>query len=354
MFSTSIFITELYFLEKYFKTNNWKYLISLPILSILLINMHASMWLMLFCFWLPFFLNTFNFKLGKIESKKKDKKYLIIFGILMVVCGLVNPYGIKAMTYVLTSYGIPEINNFVAEMKIPDIHNLTGIITYLELTIVVMYYIIFNKNKIQLRHFLILIGTLYLSVSSVRGILFFIIAAIYPIAINYKDNFKNNELVNKTGIIIFGIFAIILIIIPFYIMVKNKLYIMDNVIENGVNYIVKNENDLSNLKVYCRYECNYAEWVGLKTYIDTRAEVFLKKNNKKEDIFVELYNLQNGSIDYNEFINKYNFDYLIVYKGDMIYKNLVNDSNYKMVYDNKENYKNKKNIQVGYSVFKRI
>ena len=354
MFSTSILITELYFLEKYFKTNNWKNLISLPILSILLINMHASMWLMLFCFFLPFFLDTFNFKLGRLESKKKNRKYLLVFAIVAAICGLVNPYGIKAMTYVLTSYGIPEINNFVAEMKIPDIHTLSGFITYAELAIVVIYYVVFNKNKIQLRYFFLLVGTLYLSISASRGILFFIISSIYPIAINYKDKFKNNENVDNKGIRMFIIFMILLIIVPSTIIIKNKSYVMDNVIGKGIDYIVENEDNIKDLKVYCRYECNYAEWVGLKPYIDTRAEVFLKKNNKKADIFIELYDLQKGMIDYKEFLDKYDFDYLVVYIHDILYSKLLNDDNYEIVYENKIDKKDRKNDQTKYFVFKKI
>ena len=354
MFSTSILITELYFLEKYFKTNNWKNLISLPILSILLINMHASMWLMLFCFWLPFFLDTFNFKLGRLESKKKDRKYLFIFAIIAALCGFINPYGIKAMSYVLTSYGIPEINNFVAEMKIPDIHTLSGFITYMELAIVIIYYVVFNKNRIQLRYFFLLIGTLFLSISASRGILFFIISSIYPIAVIYKDKFRNNENVDNKGIKMFIIFIILLIIIPSTIIIKNKSYVMDNIIGNGIDYIVKNEDDIKDLKIYCRYECNYAEWVGLKTYIDTRAEVFLKKNNKKADIFVELYDLQSGMIDYKKFLDKYDFDYLVVYIYDFLYDKLLDDENYEIVYENKIDKNDRKNKQTRYLVFKKV
>jgi hypothetical protein len=82
------------------------------------------------------------------------------------------------------------------------------------------------------------------------------------------------------------------------------------------------------------------EYRGYNCYIDPRAEVFLKANNKKEDILIEYYDLQNTrSINSNEFIKKYDFDYLLLNKeGDALYYDLRNYPNdlYEIVYEDKE------------------
>ena len=71
----------------------------------------------------------------------------------------------------------------------------------------------------------------------------------------------------------------------------------------------------------------FYSYYGYKTYIDTRAELFIKKNNHKEDIFHEFYLIMNGKILYDEFLNKYQFHYLVVDKREPFYKYLKSDYN---------------------------
>ena len=70
-----------------------------------------------------------------------------------------------------------------------------------------------------------------------------------------------------------------------------------------------------------------------KPYIDSRAEVFIKKNNKKEDVLDEYYKLLNGDLDMNLFINKYKFDYIIVNSYEKFYDFIKESSDYELVYE---------------------
>ena len=97
------------------------------------------MWLMVFCMWLPFLLNTL--------STRKEKKHLLIFGILMFIVGFINPYGYKSMSYVLTSYGVSEINDLVFEMQPISIHSVLGIIIYVIIFSIILFYVINKKKK---------------------------------------------------------------------------------------------------------------------------------------------------------------------------------------------------------------
>lgn len=348
MFSYPLLMTELYFLEKYFKNGNWKDLIPLPIISLILINCHASMWLMLFCMWLPFLLNTFKYKIGKVESTRKEKKHLLIFGILMFIVGFINPYGYKSMSYVLTSYGVSEINDLVFEMQPISIHSVLGIIIYVIIFSIILFYVI-NKNvkKIESRYIFLFLGSLYLSLASYRSYIFIILTSIYPIAIQIKDSFyyikekKNYKYKN-----LFISMVLLFIVVPYIFISKNKLYIMAADYLDGTNYLYKNEkNNLKNIRLYCNYgRCNYSEWLGIKGYMDSRAEIFLKANNKKEDIFKELYYLQKGKIYYKDFLNKYNFNYLFVDENDYLYQMLLHDEEYDQIYSN---YTRKKDYKLG-------
>ena len=97
--------------------------------------------------------------------------------------------------------------------------------------------------------------------------------------------------------------------------------------------------------------------MGIKCYIDPRAEVFLKKNNLKEDIMEEYYLLQIGKIDVSSFLEKYKFSYLLVPETDYLYDNMSDVDNYKIVYNNisiNEFSVDTYNEKIKYKIYKRI
>ena len=71
--------------------------------------------------------------------------------------------------------------------------------------------------------------------------------------------------------------------------------------------------------------------------------MFLKSNNHKEDIMREYYFLQNGLLDYDKFINKYNFTHMIITKTDSLYDKVSKDKRYKIIYKGK-----------GYKIYERV
>ena len=85
IFTFVILLIELLLLEKYSKTHNWKYLIGLPILSIIQINLHASMWYFLFLFILPYIANAIYIK-GVTVDKIKLKPLLLVLIPMLIIC----------------------------------------------------------------------------------------------------------------------------------------------------------------------------------------------------------------------------------------------------------------------------
>lgn len=65
-------ILVLYVMELYSKTNNKKYLLFLPLISLMQINIYGMFFLMLFIFMLPYVVNAFKFNFKDNNQKNMD------------------------------------------------------------------------------------------------------------------------------------------------------------------------------------------------------------------------------------------------------------------------------------------
>ena len=66
-------IITLYLLEKYTNTNNKKYLIPLPFISLLEVNMHGMYFFILLIYTIPYIVDSFKINILSIESTKSEK-----------------------------------------------------------------------------------------------------------------------------------------------------------------------------------------------------------------------------------------------------------------------------------------
>lgn len=331
IFTFIILLTELYILESFYRKKS-KIILLLPLLSLIQINMHSSMWLMLIVFMLPFIVNM-------IFDKNKDVLYLIGMIPLMLLVGFINPYGIENMLYVFNSYNQKEISLFVVEMHNTTVgfgqYYLYGDLFFGVVFILTMIYILAKKGTIKIRFLLLTVGTMILALMNIRSIPLFIIGGIFPITDYLSPYFKNNNLKDKIDNKKYGLLVGFLIIyaLGFTIFTNNKIYVE---VKDGIDELIKvgcTDKD----PIYINYDYgSYAEYMGLRPYIDTRAEVYLKKMNHKEDIFLEYGSLITGNFDYNEFINKYNFKYLVIFKSEILYDKVAKDERYKIIYNEKD------------------
>lgn len=353
IFDFAILLTEIYLLEKYIREKKNKYLLFLPVLSLLLINLHASSWFMLFLFMLPYLIDSFKFKIGFLKGEGYKKKKLFLILIPMFLVGFLNPYTIKAITYIFTSFGDKCINSIVNEMKpMFKIGLLNGSILLLTITIVIVTNIIKHKN-IKVRYLCLQLGTLLLGLQSAKGFSFLLIGGIFPLAYYYKDNFKKyKEEYNysKEFKLKYASIFIIVLFIPLLISLNtDKVVFQSNNITNITAYLDKNVNK-DKVILYTDYDTGgYLEWHQYKVYLDPRAEIFLKSNNKQKDILYEYYDLQHNKLKIEDFINHYNFTHFIVYKDDVLYNYLKNNKDYKLLYKEES----KTNKKVVYYLFEK-
>lgn len=351
VFSIAILMTELYVLEKYWKEKSWKPLLILPVLSFLLINLHASMWWMQFVLMLPYLVESVyqDYKKHTFHTKH----FLFLLPIQFLV-GFLNPYTIDAITYVFTSYGVDEINNVVGEMQVPNIQHPNGLYVFLSIAIVYLSYMFYHKEKMTLRHFFLTLGTTFLALSSYKGQCYFLIASYFPLAYYFRNSFLPANKLKQPTITtlhrnVYIICCIVLFTLPLTVICMNNQVSMKSEVEGCTNYLLEHSSIAKeDIILYIDYNNGgYTEYRGIKSYIDPRAEVFLKANNHEKDIMKEYNRLQRGDLFYEDFMNTYHFTHLLVAKGDFLYPYLERDSNYTKIYEEEINDK------TSYAVFAR-
>lgn len=414
LISTTLLVLEIYLLESYIQTQNKRYLYGLPIVSLLMINTHASTWGMFFVFSLPFIVDMIHWKFNipGYDYDSYDKKPVFISLFISFFMGFINPYGISAMTYVFKSYGIKEINEYVLEMEpiwkafkpIPQ-----SAVIFFGLFIVLGIMIYKENPAKKFRNIYFILGTVFMAVLNSRNLIFWVFCAFYSFAYilspkNYRPNVEKNEkpqknlqkpkeIISQTyeeptkifkkddfkrklevegrntektkknqgngkkrnykepqkeknnkklqknskikwmSIVLKGLLSVI---------VGGMLYLNTVNIVRSINtpvqyaqvfkYIRAQNNAV---RVWCDYNTGgHAEFFGVEPYIDPRAEIYLKSNNKKADIFLEYYNLmKNPAENYNKVMKKYKFTHIFVKENEKneFYKYVKNDNNYKKV-----------------------
>lgn len=327
IFSLLLFIFLIYSLENYNKGRD-KYIYFLPLISILLINFHGAMWLCFFVFCMPYFVEYLY-----LYIKEKNRKIikLTIFIFISVISGLLNPYGISLMTYSLKSYGVSYINKVVGEMASFNLagENFVYAYSYLLLFLFLIFLIFFildKKRRMTIHEFFLLFGTLYMALCNIRNISLFLVCGFIFICkyINITD--RNSKIVPKKLYIL----LIVVLISVFLYNVFNNNYLLENGNKEIADYLDKNAS--KSIRLYTNFnDGSYYEFRNYKPYIDSRAEVYLKVNNKSDDVFLEYYDLINGNLDVDKFIKKYNFNYFVVSKNEYFNKYLSSNDNYELI-----------------------
>ena len=333
LLSFIIFILLFIVMEKYHKSKS-NIIYFLPLLSLLLINLHASLWIMFFVFLLPYLV---EYLYLFIKNKDNYLKKFIISLVLSLVVGFINPYGIEAMTYLLYSYGNTAINESIIEMGSFSIVSDSTVALFNSWLILIIFFFIctimfIKKKDISIHQVLLLFGTFTLALMHFRNIGFYVIFSL-PFLVKYisvKDG-KDNYCPKYLYIILLTIISCIIIY-----NVINKYYVLKSDDQPIVNYLNKTTKS-KDLTIYTDFSNgSIYEYNGYKAYIDSRAEVFLKSFNKKKDVYVESLDIVSGKRNLDSFINEYKFDYMVIKDESYIYSLIKNRNDYEEVFHTKE------------------
>lgn len=337
MFTMLILALELYLLERFISGKNWKFLLPLPILSALLINLHAAMWPIQFVILLPYLIDSFSFRFLFLQGQGYPKRYLFPVVGAMALAGFLNPYGLSAMTYVFRSYGFAEIG-IVLEMQPADINHASGMLIFGLFFLLLAIYMLKKNRSTRLRYALLSLGTAVLALSSIRSFALFAVCGIFPLAYLLRDvELPKGRIQSQKNVLRLRAVLIALVALTICTVLVQRV---QQAVEEGeapeasraVEYLLTRE-DTEHMTLYTGYnDGGYAEFRGLKPYIDPRAEVFVKKNNGAKDVMKEYYNLQYGQVYYKDVLDNYGFTHLLVSRDDILSVYLPRDDAYECIY----------------------
>ena len=329
IFSYIFLLILMIILESFYKDEKSKYIYLLPVVSLFLINFHAAFFPIFIIICMPY--------IAEYLIKKDKRIYkLIILIIISFVIALINPYGIDSIIYGINSYGVGNTNKFVNEMMPFDLGSgkfISECIFYLVVFIISNTIITCSnkKEKLNIHIILFMYGFFIMGFLALKNMGFYYMFVL-PFLSNFID-IKDGEskIIPYKTYIILGMIVLILLGFKIY----NKSYTLKSSIDDVIVYLDKNAN--KNISLYTDYlNGSYVEFYGYKPYIDTRAEVFIKNNNKKRDILDEYYKLYSGKLDMKKFTDNYKFDYILINKYDKYYKYIKNCNDYELVYKGKD------------------
>ena len=336
-----IFILEYYFIYKISDTGEKKYSIIVVLLSILLANTHASVFPLLFVFFLPYFA---NFILSKIIKKDGEdvkieitnEKYILQIFITMILSifgGLVSPLGYAP--YVNMFKTVNEISSDI----IGEMRNVVPVIDYYyTIVVVVIFGIIgFSKTKVKLVDALYLLGFGILPLSTYRSIFFFFLIGVFPLARlitsffdNYSFSIKINYKQDCFFLVVVSIFIICFCLRNFTVQLKDNYVDSKSYPIDASNYIINNI-DYKNMKLFNHFNYgSYLEYRGIPVFIDSRAEIYLDTFNDKK--ILEDWNNAKSSIEYKKIFQKYGVTHAIVYNSELLNIFLGEDDDWDLIY----------------------
>ncbi|NCA98081.1 MAG: hypothetical protein EOM70_01745 [Clostridia bacterium] len=352
IFSTLILILEIYLIETALRSGKKGLLAGLPLLSALLVNLHAAMWPMFLVMLLPYLAETLvQVVVRKLGQAQVFGRALISAALVSTASALANPYGWKAMTYLFRSYGHPEISKYISEMLPLNINLLSGKVYFSAMGLILLLLGLRSLKVVRLRYLFLLAGLLYLGVSSLRNNLLFSVLGFFPLADTYASASlalpATGSFAAVTGTgrtrthrmsrgLLRGLIAallVLLLVLSAHLLVREEQPEVPAYTHLlAILKQVKTDAATRPLVLYTGYnDGGHAEFIGLKPYLDPRAEVFVLANNGQKDIMAEFVHLQTGKIHYRDFIDRYRFTDLVLGPKDILRVYLPRDPEYELV-----------------------
>lgn len=270
------------------RTGDWRYLIALPAITVLHVNMQSAMWLLdVFlagCFLLPDDLS--EFKTATHEEMLSDIFPLSIALIAMLVASFVNPYGADGARYVITSMGAASYGNVISEMK-PAFEATKGfcIVFFAVGFIPVATAAAIGRRRIGLPLLVIVLATFIATMLHWRNVWTFSIACALAFASMLPKTEDPSPLKSPETTKSIALIALLAVIGPLaancYVYATNGGHSCWVSSECSADSLVKeiDEGGFYDPVVYAEDPViyNYLEWKGIKVPFDLRPELWDEK-----------------------------------------------------------------------------
>lgn len=345
IFSYILLFLELKILYEFIENRNSKKIYAIPFIAVLWSNLHggsSNLSYILCCIFI--IVGLFNFKYGRIEAERLDKKSLIkLIGVALgsVVGILVNPIGVEVLTYPYVNLSDNLSMTLITEWQAPDAKVLGNLILYF-LPIVVMTLGMFIGNKkIRLLDSIIMLAFLFLFFRSARFIVLWYIASTFY-AFRYVPELKVKALTKLSEKIALSVFAVLLIIPSILGIVdaastyRNGTLISMVMSEEAIEVI---KNDMPQ-RIYNDYNLGESLiYNDILVFYDSRADLYAQEDIMADGVslmYLEpVSTLSDGAyLDVDKVIDKYQFDTIVLLKGRSLYSYIVSHpGKFKLVYE---------------------
>lgn len=344
LISFLLFLIEFYSIEQLLETNKKRYMIILGILPYILCNIHASVFPMYFVIYLPyiaeFILSKINLKVdesSKILIQNRNIKSLVILIFIGILAGFCTPESVEPYTYIFKNIGGVS-SAFIEELQALDIHGGLFMFCIIFISIAI---ISFTKTKIRVTDAFFILGFALISLNTYRSIFFFyLISTIctFRIINDFLDTYKIDlTFITKKkqliGFIITYVCILLISINSFIIRLQEEYLDYAKYPIIATDYILNNV-DIANMKLYNHFNFgSYLEYKGIKTFIDSRSEVYTEEFNSGTTIALDWLAITDGEKHYQDIFNKYEITHALLYATEIANIYIAEDSNWNLIYE---------------------
>ncbi len=346
----------LFFIEKLRETGKKRYILYMIIPGLLLTNMHAAVYPLVFVLFLPFLASDLFYLIRqlfiKINSiimekrkpdtseiefeKPKNTKLLFIAIAVLFVVGFISLTP-DAYTYIF-KIRLDNSMSYINEHGAITIKSFPNIFISLGAFIFVF---LLGNIKIKLRDLFMLAGLFFLAFLSNRSTALFYVLSLYSTARIFKIFVYKRLLSTKVEDAfllpsVYIIFMSVFIIgcpLFYHFYLKKDFYINKEVYPvDMVNYIKENM-DYENMRIYNEY--NFGSYMllnGVKVFIDSRCDLYNDAFNKGINVFDDYMQIEGM---YKLVFDNYKITHALLYRENYLNVILDLDPNYKVIHEDK-------------------
>ncbi|MCQ4846058.1 hypothetical protein NE582_02360 [Gordonibacter pamelaeae] len=339
VFDFIVIVSTALLLEKYTIQGNIRWLIPLPIIEVVEMNLHMTMWPLMFIVGAGYFL----FVPKKYPYRRTP---LLICGCVCLISCFVNPYGLDGVTFVMRSLAVDLSTANIIELQPASLENSYGKQFFL-LLFAMAVFIRYKKPNVPARWLAILMVFIGMALATSRSIPLFYLACFVVMLFAFADGHtlfldKVNARIQtqKTKRMVKGALGTFLAVGSLAVLAAGihgiSQYPDRAEKSRQETAIWLAENAPIGSKVYtCFNDGGLLEFYGFKAYIDPRAELFYKEMNGQKDIMSEWWAMKSGELDFNDLVAEYDFDYIFVngISDSSLYYGLYISPEYTLIYD---------------------
>ena len=347
-----LFLWQVYFIEMLISTGKKKYIIYLMLISLLVANLHATIWPFYFILYLPFIGEHIIYKIINFSKKKIDDSFKLIinkvnnFKMLVIsivggfFMGFLSPSKI-CFTYVFKIMQGDSQDYIIEHAPLVLIENIPFVVFLL----VMLLILIFTNTRIKLRELFMIVGLVFMSFCSFRHIAFFYIIGLLYVSIlcnrylkernDYTLDIMGNMFVRNKIIYSLGFILIIMVSFNRFKLNNDMEYVPLNDYPVGASIYIKNNLDYKNIKLYNQYNVGaYLLFNDIPVFIDSRCDLYLKEFNGLEySTFDDAMNIQGKKYDYERLFDFYGVTHSLVKKNTVLEKLFMKDDKFSILYE---------------------